>query len=139
VYRLTKDFIRALRLDDKLYASMPADSGQPAYLAEEALSAIAQHQSVRGVAAEGAEVHMKKLLAFMQSDQFGLLDPVQVGLFEAWLQNVGQQLQQARIAQAAAQFQNQLQAGGGAAGGGDLGMLPMQGQEPTVGAGATAL
>ena len=123
-YNTTKDFVRSLRLDPKKYVKPPMEPDGPPLLAEEAIDLVLQDTLPQGVPMEGAEAHMKKLFAFVNSDQFGHLQPQQVALFRAWLQQVGRSVQQAQAVGAAREFQGQMQQQGGTGG------VPTTMQEP---------
>lgn len=109
VYKLMSDMIKSMDLDPERYMKRPLGySDGPKILAEEAISAILQNQMPQGVPLEPPGEHFQKLMAFMQTDQFGFLNKFQVGLFTAYLQNVQNQAmvalqQQMVMAQAAQQ------------------------------------
>lgn len=123
-YQTIKDFIRSLRLDPKKYSKKPSEPTGPPLLAEEAIDMIVGGKIPKGVPMEGADAHMKKLFAFVQSDQFGVLSPEQVDYLRSWLMTVGQEKQQEMAVQAAREFQAQMMQQGGSAG------VPTTMQEP---------
>lgn len=132
VYHLVKDFTKALRQDPARYLNPPSGTDRPAILAEEALSAILAGEVPVGVPLEGPEEHLRKLAEFQTSDQFGLLNQAQVGIYRAWLQQIGQAVRAERQARAAAEFQQRmLQAAG-------TGSPALGGGEPDIGSGVAA-
>ena len=155
IYRLAREFGFAHGQDPDQYLRPPdADAFKPKISAEEAVSQIFDGQVPDGRPVEpgGAAEHLQKLVAFRASDNFGLLKPELVELFEAYLQQVVQRVmveqQQAAAIQAAAQFQQQGQGQPGAPvttpPSNDNGPPPVQGTElineslPGAGGGANA-
>jgi|TARA_Y100000310_G_scaffold153951_1_gene153511 hypothetical protein len=152
-YRWQRDFGDALGIDPAQYLKVPVPGADlPLILAEEAIHQILQGGRPSGRPGEpgGAQQHMRRLLAFQQQDEFGLLGPDQLQLFGEWLQQVAQfvqaEQQQAQLAAAADQFGRQ-EGGGqpGRPGGppqGPAGEPAVQGGElldeslPTAGGGA---
>lgn len=134
-YRTLKDFIRSLRLDPKLYTKPPNRTGLPGLFVEEAIDMILSGQSVQGVPMEGAEAHLKALIEFRASKEYKMLTPEQVGLLQAWSEQVAEQVFQERIVMAAQAFQNMMQAGPGRP---ELGAVNTTVKEPDLGGGAPA-
>lgn len=114
VYRLIKDFLRAKRLDPKLYI-MPPTGGTP-ILAAEAIGQIMQGRLPQGQPLEDPEEHLKTFMEWTASPEFGLLAPQNVQLARAWMEMVAQKVQMAKTMGAAGQFQ-QSNAQGGPPGG----------------------
>lgn len=104
-HNLIKDIGRALRVNTDRYVKPPDEATDPPILAEEALSLILKTIRPVGGPLEGAEAHLKKLQAFVQTDQFGLLTPDQGLLLRAHVLTMLRALQQERLVQQAAQFQ----------------------------------
>lgn len=98
------------------------------------ISMILGGETPMGTPLEGATAHIQKLSEFMVSDKFGLLAPDQIGVFRAWLHQVGALMAQERQAQAAAQMQQALlQSGAGLSPGGMTeGVAPQPGEGPAV-------
>ncbi len=89
VYRLMSDYVKALDMDPERYTKRPLGvSDGPKIMAEEAIGAIMQNQVPVGIPLEPAEEHLRKLIEFTQLPQFGFLDLHQVGIFQAYLQQV---------------------------------------------------
>ena len=131
-FELLKDFARALRLDYRRYLKPPDEGADPPILASEAINLCLQGRRPIGPPLEGPEAHLQTLQAFIQSDQFGLLDtPEKVGVFRAHVQLVQRAVQHLQTMQAAAQFQQTMQAGASPMGG-----VPTTAQEPAPGTGA---
>lgn len=134
-FQAVQDYIRAQKLDPKKYLRPPDPTQGPPILAEEAIGAILEERMPRGAALEGDAAHFEALHAFVTSDQYDLLTPVQVDLVRQYVDIVGQRVRRAQLVQAAAQFQQGLAQGGGGNGAGGA-MTPMQ--EPALSAGAPA-
>lgn len=119
VYRLLRDYGDALGQDADRYLSPPMPgANRPRILAEEALEQIVNNQIPDGWPAEegGWVEHFEKLNAFVDSDNFGFLNQQQIELlFKPYAQRVMEmaraQLQDMRVMEAAAQFQQQQQRG----------------------------
>ena len=123
IYALAKDFVRAKRLDPKKYIQAPSETAENPIMAEEAIGMVLQSQMPQGAPMEGPEGHLKKLIAFVQSDEFGHLTPEQVELMKGWINSVGARLRQQKVVAAAGAFQ---QAQGGGPG------MPGAGGQPTM-------
>jgi hypothetical protein len=111
-YRLLRDYGEANGQDPHQYLTPPSPGADgPILMAEEAIAAIMNGNPPRGLPAEGggAREHLEKLLGFMNSDEFGLLKPSDVGLFKAHLMNVRElaatEEKQKALLAAAQQFQ----------------------------------
>ena len=119
IYRLLRDFGEALGPDPDDYLKPPTpDANRPRIFMEEAISTIMLSAAPDGVPAEpgGAQEHLFKLIEFSQSDQFGLLTPVQVDIFQTYLTEVQeravQEARQQQLLQAAQEFGQAAQGGG---------------------------
>jgi hypothetical protein len=124
-YRLFRDFIKSQDQNPDLYLNPPSEQDRgPKILAEEAISALLTGEMPEGIPLESAAEHLKKLMEFESSDNFGYLtSPERVNLFRVYLPRkeiMAQQLQQA-----AAQLQQSIAGGGGGPGG-----VPTTVQEP---------
>jgi len=111
IYRLLKDFGKALGHDAEDYLKPPSpDSMLPKILAEEAIQAILNNTMPEGVPMEagGAQEHLQKLQAFFQSDDFGRLSDTTLQIFQEYMQQVIQrvqdQIKQQQLIEAAQQF-----------------------------------
>jgi hypothetical protein len=127
-YQLLRDYARARKLDYRRYLQPPTPGGGTPISAEEAISLILADRLPQGTApAEGTQIHAKALMAFMGSDQFGLLTPAQAQLFRAYLEDLGQRAQQEALAQSAGLFQQTAGQQMGSAGQGSPTALPPMG------------
>jgi len=120
VYRAMRRFIETLEEPnpDQYLKRPPGVSSDPKMTAEQAMSSILGGRAPNSVnAMESIQEHAQKLIAFMQSEQFGMLSPQQVALFGEYLRRVmdaaQQAAQQQQMAQAAQGFQQQLGGGNG--------------------------
>ncbi|MCP4900111.1 MAG: hypothetical protein GY906_24335 [bacterium] len=110
IYRWSRNFAEAWGQDADQYLEKPEPGvGRMRILAEEAISAILRTTIPDGIPLEGALQHLQKLIAYAQSDQFGLLSDPQRQIFGTYLMEIRQmaqaeQDQQRRLA-AAQQFQ----------------------------------
>lgn len=114
-YRLMRDWAKAFGQDPALYLTAPSPQSEgPTILAEEAISQIMNGKVPFGEPMEGAIQHLEKLQEFLQGEQFGLLDPEEIPIFQAYFlevkQKAEQEQQQQQLQEAAAQLQPQ---GGG--------------------------
>ncbi len=114
VYTLIKKITEAFGQDaDELGLKSPL--GMPMVTFEEALEAIMDDVMPTGSPAEGPVLHMQKMELFALSENFELLEPQQVELFEQWSQVVQgfvmELMQQQQMARAAG-GQGQTQQGG---------------------------
>lgn len=134
-YTAVRDYVKALRLDHKRYVRPPTQEGFPPILWEEALSLLLSGKLPQGPPLEGLEAHFAKIQAFMQTDQFGLLNtPEKLELFRVYVQNLHERSSREQTTRAANAFQQMmLQQGGGGAGG-----IPTAGQEPSLAEAATS-
>jgi hypothetical protein len=137
IYRLLTDFGEAWGQDPQQYLTPPTpESDMPRILAEEAIVAIMGGNKPVGVALEpgGSLEHLQKLVAFMESDDFGRIPEEHAALFAEYLLEVRQRAivekqrmqQQALMMQAASQFNAQ-------GGGNPVGRPPEGGQAPMRG------
>lgn len=122
IYNMLSDYVKAMGQNAPRYVkpSTP-DADEPQILAEEAISEIMRNQAPVGRPLEsgGAQEHMQKLVAFMESDDFGHLTKAQVDLFRQYLLQVRQSLmaqsqQQSLVAHAGTFAQQANQQGPGA-------------------------
>lgn len=110
IYRLLKDAGQALgQGPEKGYLIPPSpDADLPGIFFEEAITDIMNHQHPMGRPLEGNMQHLQKLIAFAQTDEFGLLDPASVQIFAAYTtetrQKAIQEMQMMQMAQLAAQM-----------------------------------
>lgn len=109
VYQLLRDYGKAWGQDPDKYLTAPLpDSNLPPILAEEAISAMLNDDIPHGRPLEGAEPHLQKLLAFMQSDEFGYLSQTGVQIFQNYAMQVREramaEARQAQMAQLMGQF-----------------------------------
>ena len=110
IYNWAKDLIQANQLDPARYLVKPpgAPEGGQRWTFEEALLIILDNRLPEVAPLEGIEVWHQKAMAFMQSDQFGLLKAGQAALFKELLMQivaaVRQQMQQQQMMQAAQMF-----------------------------------
>ena len=120
VYRAIRRYVETLEeANSDQYLKRPAGvSSAPKITAEQAISMLLNSRPPSEVnPVEPIDEHAKKLGAFMQSDQFGMLSAQQVAMFGEYLRQVSekaamvqQQAQQMALAQ---QFQQQLGGGNG--------------------------
>ncbi len=136
-YRLLRDFGKAHGQTPDRYIQEPVPGArkQPIFM-EGAIQMIMSNFAPDGTPGEagGAIEHLQKLDAFSSGDDFGLLTPGQVGLFQGWLRLVQElargQAEAEQLQQAAGQFQQGRQ-------GGPVG-APPQGAPPDANAPQTA-
>ncbi len=108
-YNLLRDYTKAWGQDADRYLTPPQPGlDQPGILAEEAIHAILIHEHPNGRPLEGAQAHLQKLIAFMQSDDFGYLDQTGVQMFQEYAMSIRelalQEMQQQMLAQMAGQM-----------------------------------
>jgi hypothetical protein len=105
IYALFRDMYKALNLDpDKYIKRPPNPMPGPKLLAEEVISIILDgKEPLVGSPLEFPQEHLMKLMEFMQSPEFGLLqNPMQAVILKIWMQKVqGMIMQQQMLAQAA--------------------------------------
>ena len=119
IYNLLRDFIQSQGQDDTKYLNIPPTANQPKITAEEALGQIAQGFMPAGLPAEGAQVHLQMLQAFMQDPRFQRLllqDPAFGQILQAYMQQVQMQVMQEQMMMQAAQQFSMEQGGGGGQG-----------------------
>lgn len=115
VYRLQRDWGKALGPDPDKYLSPPSPGAlQAPIFVEDALAMIFDGQMPQGSPAEGAAVHLQKLMEFTQSDEFGMMPTEHVvGVFRPYMEQVArqaqQEMQQQQLLAAAQQFGQQAQ------------------------------
>jgi len=145
IYRLLRDVGKAAGQDPDEYIKEPVPGAMKAPIfAEEALISIMRGEIPEGRPAEGAAVHLQKIMEFAQADEFGFLTPEQIEVYKAYVVQVGELAQRearmAQLAESAGQLggpgpQEQGQ-------GPDLGQPPLNENElldealPTAGGGA---
>lgn len=109
IYRAMKRFIESLQEPnpDQYLKRPPGTESSPPITAEQAISMIMGGQVPTSVnPVEPTEEHAEKLMRFMQSDHFGMLNAQQVALFTTYLQQVSASVQRIQQqAQAAAMSQ----------------------------------
>lgn len=117
-YRLVRDFIKARKQDPDRYVIPPGGATGPRLSVEDVIALLqAGHPLPLGTQPlESPAEAVKKAMAYLQSDQFGLLPPATVPLFRQYLDSLGQQVRQAQLAQAALLFQQQMMQGGSGGG-----------------------
>jgi hypothetical protein len=111
-YRIQRDFGKARGVDpaEKQYLTPPSPtSNEPPIFYEEVIHSILLGNPPNGTPAEGAQVHLQKLMEFMQSDEIGYFqNPFQLKLFEAWMMKVKQlaieEVKKQQLAQAMQSF-----------------------------------
>ncbi len=138
-YNLFEDYMKAGDLDSQRYLNRPTpEAGENKLLAEEAISMILDGQPPDGLPLEDPQEHYQKLLAFQQSEQFGLLvTEQQKAAFQLWLIRIlryaREQAMKQQLMAAATQFQQAGQMPGAqpVAGGGG----PQLGSQGPVGNG----
>lgn len=120
IYKLMRDLAKAKDLDPDRYLKRPPEGvfSGPKLSAEEVVSTILDGELPDGQPLEAsAEEHIQKLIAFTQSNQFGLFDQMRVKMLAAWIKKVQQSnmtlQQQQAVQMAAAQMQRSRQGGGG--------------------------
>lgn len=127
IYRLLRKFVESWGQDgDEFMVPPTPTSTQQLIQAEEAIASIMDNEMPGGMPFEGFQGHLQILQQFLASDQFGLLDPNQVQIFNIYLQRIAegaiQEAQQQQLLANAQQFagQNQIEGEGGTAGAPDL-------------------
>jgi hypothetical protein len=114
-YRLLRDFARSQGVDaaERGYMIAPVPGAdKPRLMAEEAIADILEGRIPDGLPAEpgGAAEHLQKLVAFEQSEQYGIFGEEHVEIFRVYLQQMGEAAQaEQRLAerkQAAMRFQS---------------------------------
>lgn len=98
IYNWAKDLITANQLDPARYVQKPpgAPEGGQRWSFEEALLIVMDNRLPEVAPLEPIEAHHQKAVAFMQSDQFGLLTPTQAVLFKEYLFRLMAMLRQAQ-------------------------------------------
>ena len=91
IYKLMRDLTKAKDLDPDRYLQRPPEGvfNGPKLTAEEVIATILDGQIPDGqpLEASGGE-HLAKLMAFFESDQFGLLAPQQVQVLSMWMKKI---------------------------------------------------
>lgn len=131
IFRLSVDWAKAKGMDATDYINPPTGSSlQPKLMAEEAISHILNGDFPPGIPEEPLEMHIQKVLAFQQDEEhFGMLTPLGVEIYRAYLQQLQvmwQQQQQLMMAmnsagQLSEQMKGQGQGGSSGGGGGPVG------------------
>ncbi len=113
-YHLLKEIVKSKGQDpNKLIKKPTPDVDAMRISWQDAVLEILAGRVPEGIPQEGAQVHLQKLLAFMNSDNFGYFKGNQVMLFGRWLQQVQAMVQQeAQLAAQAQQFAQGMGAGG---------------------------
>ena len=111
IYRLQRALGKSFGQDPDEYLREPSPGAMgPKIMAEEAISQILNSQIPVGEPAEGAQQHLATLQAFINTDDFGHLQPEQLVLFEQYVQIIQQKVQEEQ--QRAALLQAAGQVGG---------------------------
>lgn len=115
-YRLVADYIKEKRVDPNRYLKLPpVDIDTPRITAEEAISYMMNNMEPEGRPLETVEIHLQKLIDYMNSDQFVHMRD-SIDLFRDYVNKVGVLMQeekrQAELAQAAAASQGTFGPGG---------------------------
>jgi hypothetical protein len=119
MYNWAQDYIKSAQLDPSRYIKRPPGvSDKPKITAEEAILTILEGGlPVDCTPLEPPDEHLRKLMEYAQSDQFGFMTGGKELLFKQYLmyvqQLVQQMLQQQQIMQAAQQFSQMMGQGGG--------------------------
>lgn len=118
IYRLQREYGKSLGGDPDKYLSPPTpESDEPRIMAEEAIGTAMNGRAPQGIPMEPAAEHLQKLIAFTQSEDFGLMPQVGVQLLTAWAEQVRaraiQEQQRQQLLAAAEQFGQQGQQGVG--------------------------
>lgn len=135
VYRLLRDYGKSRGPDPDKYLTPPSPQAlMPKVFAEEAIAMMMDGQIPQGAPAEGAQVHLQKMIEFSESDEFGFMPNEYVAtVFKPYAERVAQMAQQEMMQQqllaAAQQFGKQAQRPGMP---GPQGQMPMQGGMPMV-------
>ncbi|MAH45605.1 hypothetical protein CMI37_07235 [Candidatus Pacearchaeota archaeon] len=122
-HRIFRDYIEALNQDPDKYVMPPADEERgPAITAEEAISAVLSGEIPNGTPVEPIADHLRKLVEFQQSDDFGHVDTrEELNIWRFYIASVQQRFQQEQRQQQLAAAAQQLQQGMAGGGGGDAG------------------
>ena len=124
IYSLLRQKAKAADLDPDQILQRPFNFG-PKITAEEAISGFIDGEPGVGRTLEPPEEHLQTLLKWEQSDQFGLVDPSNLPLYQVWKQRVEGLIQQRQALIAAAQAQS-----GGSASNEGPGGVPSSGAGP---------
>lgn len=121
---------RALDQDPDLYFKRPpAMWAGPKLMAEEVISTILAGEQPQGQPMEPPQIHLQKLMAFTQTNEFGFYGPPQVEMLKQWMAAIQQRLmQEQQMMMAMQQFQQQQPGGEQTPG--------MQAQPPDIGPGS---
>jgi len=120
-HQLIRDYVKSLDQDPDQYVKPPTeDDRTPRITGEQAISAVIKGEVPDGAPLEDVNTHLQKLLAFQQSDDFGLLSTkIEMNIYSSYLRSVlrrvQQEAQQQQMMQAAQQMQQQLGGAGGQA------------------------
>lgn len=136
LYQLFRDSIKAYGQDPDKYISPPSpESNLPPVFAHEVINLIMQGNLPQVRPAEpNAMEHMKTLMEFAGSDEFGYLSQDQVQIFTAYLTQLRQRLAQEAQMQARMAAAQQFQSGGGSGEGvpGPQGTAPIDTANPRL-------
>ena len=123
-YKLITDFVKNKKVDPNRYIKLPpTDIDLPKITAEEAISYIMHGLEPEGRPLEQADVHLQKLIDFMNSDQIAHINGHE-DIFKVYTEKVSQLLQEQQRQQQLMQAAQQFQGGGAQGGGGQPGQAP---------------
>lgn len=116
IYRLFRDYATARGQEVENYLEKPTQgSDKPKITAMDVIHSIMTGVEPDGIPAEGIQEQYNALEAWHQSDNFGLLSPIQVDMYRSYLMKLNeafkQEQQQMQQQQAAQQFQQAMQQG----------------------------
>lgn len=125
IYNLVHDYEQSLDHDPDRYVKRPPNPMPgPKLLAEEVISMILRNEMPKGSPLETPQEHLQKLAAYMQSDEFGLMNQTQAVVLRDWMAMVQSVInQQMMMQQALASFQQQTGGQNGEGPGGVLSTL----------------
>lgn len=134
IYGFYADLWRAFGQDPRSHLQSPTpEADLPQLMAEEVISMLLHGVAPYGRPAEPTEEHLQKLIAFMQSDDFGYLESTGVQLFQQYVEKTKQRFQQEQqlqlLAQSAQQFAGQQGVNGQGAAPASLGTPKVQENE----------
>jgi hypothetical protein len=126
-YQWQRDLVNAHQLDpDRYVVPPPGTSNEPAITVETAITSLLEGRMPSLNLIEGAQPAFQALMKWVQSDQFGLLNPINLGLFKQYMTmlqgKVMEEQQRMQLMQAAEGFTKQ--AGKSDGGGATIGEAP---------------
>jgi len=113
IFNLFQDLGKLLGVDHERYLTPPL--GMPFITAEEAMGDIMIGKVPNGLPIEGAQMHLQKIMAFAESEEFGFLEEEGVEAFAEWVQMLEglMKVEQQQQALGAAAGEGQQGQGGG--------------------------